>query len=117
LYILLVYFFVFIIENARSKKQKKNCWANIYFNRQCIKQGIVPKYDRIKIPYTSSASKMTQKKVHITRMKENNPPTKTKLNISSQFQGQTYNLISSAKKHTYRNRKPIKQEVNQDHKA
>jgi len=54
-------------KNLRTKVV--NCCANIYFNRQCIKQGIVPKYAHIKIPNTSPASKMTQKKVQITRMK------------------------------------------------
>jgi uncharacterized circularly permuted ATP-grasp superfamily protein len=34
-----------------------NCCANIYFNRQYIKQGIIPKYARTKIPNTSPASK------------------------------------------------------------
>jgi len=55
-------------KNLRTKVV--NCCANIYFNRQCIKQGIVPKYASIKIPNTSPTSKMTQKKVQITRMKE-----------------------------------------------
>ena len=47
-----------------------NCCASIYFNRRCLKQNIVPKYARIKIPNTSPASKTTQKKTQITRMKD-----------------------------------------------
>jgi hypothetical protein len=35
-----------------------------------MKQGIIPKYANIKIPNTSPAAKNTQKKVQLTRMKE-----------------------------------------------
>jgi len=35
---------------------------DIYFNRQCLKQGVIPKNAQMKIPYPSPASKGTQKK-------------------------------------------------------
>jgi hypothetical protein len=45
-----------------------------YFNRRCLQQGIIPKYANIKIPYTSPASTITQKKIRITRVKGEIPP-------------------------------------------
>ena len=50
-------------------KVLKSC-ANVYFNRGCVEQGIIPKYPKIKIPYTSPASTITQKKIQITRVKD-----------------------------------------------
>jgi hypothetical protein len=38
------------------------CCANIYFNRQCLKRGLIPKYANIRIPHTSAAFKVTQRK-------------------------------------------------------
>jgi hypothetical protein len=46
------------------------CCANIYFNRQCLKQDVVPKYANIKIPYTSTACKATHRKAQTVRIKE-----------------------------------------------
>jgi len=43
------------------KAEVQRCCANIYFNRQCLKQGVDPKYAQIKFPYTSPASKITPK--------------------------------------------------------
>jgi hypothetical protein len=54
--------------NIRVKVQ--NCCANIYFNRQCLKQGVIPIYAQIKIPNTSPASKITQNKTQVSRIKE-----------------------------------------------
>ena len=48
----------------------QRCSADIYCNRQCLKQGVVPKYAQIKIPYTSAASEITLKKTQISRLKE-----------------------------------------------
>jgi hypothetical protein len=65
-----------IASQARCINQYKNlrvkvlkCCVNIYFNRQCLKRDITPKYARIKIPYTSPAAKVTQKKTQITRIR------------------------------------------------
>jgi len=30
------------------------CCANIYFNQQCLKLDVIPKYARIKVPYIPS---------------------------------------------------------------
>ena len=46
------------------------CCATIYFNCQCLARGIVPKYADIKVPYTSPAYITTQKKMQITRSKD-----------------------------------------------
>jgi len=55
-------------KNIREKLQR--CCANIYFNQQCLHLGIIPKYARIKIPFTSPASITTQKKSQVLRVKE-----------------------------------------------
>jgi len=47
-------------KNLRAKVQR--CCANIYINRQCLKQSVIPKYAQIKIPHTSPASKVMQNK-------------------------------------------------------
>jgi len=43
------------------------CCANIYFNRQCLIKQVTPIYAKIKIPYTSPATNITQKKVQTIR--------------------------------------------------
>ena len=55
-------------KNLRAKVQR--CCSNIYFNRQCLEQGVIPNYAQIKIPYTSPASMTTQKKIQISRVRE-----------------------------------------------
>ena len=57
-----------IQENLRTKVQ--NCCANICFNQQCLKLGVIPKYAQIKVRYTSPASTTTQKKMQTTRIRE-----------------------------------------------
>jgi hypothetical protein len=42
----------------------------MYFNRQCLKQGLIPKHAEVKIPHTSLASKTAQRKTQTTRIKE-----------------------------------------------
>jgi hypothetical protein len=67
----------FIADQAKGINQFKNvrikllkCCANIYFNRQCQKLGIIPKYAKIKVPHTSAASTVTQIKAQSIRVKE-----------------------------------------------
>jgi len=59
---------IYKYKNLKAKVQR--CCSNIYFNRLCLKQGLIPKYVQIKLPYTSPASIITQKKTQITRLKE-----------------------------------------------
>jgi len=59
---------IHLYKNVRAKVQR--CCANIYFNRQCLKQGVIPKNAQIKIPYTSPTSKVTQKKTKISHINE-----------------------------------------------
>ena len=54
--------------NIRTKVLK--CCTNIYFNQQYLTKKTVPNYANIKIPCTSPATQVTQKKVHIIRIKE-----------------------------------------------
>jgi len=59
---------IYLYKNLKAKVQ--NCCSNIYFNRQCLKLGLIPKYAQIKIPYTSPVSVVTRKKTQTTRLKE-----------------------------------------------
>ena len=59
---------IYTYKNIREKVQR--CCANIYFNQQCLQLGVIPKYARIKIPFTSPASKTTQRKSQVLRVKE-----------------------------------------------
>jgi len=58
----------YLYNNLRTEIQR--CCSNIYFNRRCLKQGLIPEYAQIKIPYTSPASIITQKKTQVSRLKE-----------------------------------------------
>ena len=40
------------------------------FNQQCLIRKVIPNYAKFKIPYTSPASQVTQKKIHIIRTKD-----------------------------------------------
>jgi len=51
---------IYLYKNLRAKVQ--SCCSNIYFYRQCLKQGLILKYAQIKVPYTSPASIITHKK-------------------------------------------------------
>jgi len=44
--------------------------ANIYFNRQCIKQDLSQNHSKIKIPHTSPASRFTKQKTVKLRKKD-----------------------------------------------
>ena len=57
-----------VYKNIRTKIMK--CCANIYFNQQCLKRKIIPKYANLNVPNTSPAAQMTKKKIHITRIKD-----------------------------------------------
>ena len=54
--------------NILSKLYK--CNANIYFNKQCLKNQLTPSYANIKVPHTSPAHKHTQKKLPNIRIKD-----------------------------------------------
>jgi len=67
----------FIASQARSIHQHKNlnikvikCYADIFFNRQCLAKKIVPNYANIKAPITSPASRITKNKIHTIRLKD-----------------------------------------------
>jgi len=59
---------IYLYKNLTAKVQW--CCANIYFNRRCLKQGVIPKYALIEVHYTTPASKITQMKLQISRIKE-----------------------------------------------
>ena len=52
------------------KRKILKCCANIYFNKQCQKHNLTPKYTQIKIPLTSPAAIYTQRKVNKIRIKD-----------------------------------------------
>ena len=41
-----------------------------YFNPQCLIKKEIPQYAKVKIPYTSPATNITQKKIHTIRLKD-----------------------------------------------
>ena len=57
---------IYLYKNLRTKFQR--CCADIYFNQQRLKQGVIPKYAQIKVRYTSPASITTHKKMQISRI-------------------------------------------------
>ena len=51
------------ITHCKNLKRKiLKCCANIYFNKQCQKHNLTPKYTQIKTPLTSPAAIYTQRK-------------------------------------------------------
>jgi len=60
-----------IIHQYENVKRKLfNCNANIYFNRQCHRKGLIPNFSKIKIPISSPATKSTQRKTQNLRIKD-----------------------------------------------
>jgi hypothetical protein len=59
---------MYLFKNTRSKLLK--CCANIYFNRQCLTNKVVPKYANIKFPNTSPSAHVTTKKAQVARIKD-----------------------------------------------
>ena len=45
-------------------------YTNIYFNKQCLTKKFTPNYANVKLPNTSPAAHITQKRVHIMRIKD-----------------------------------------------
>jgi len=67
----------FIASQACTVNQYKNirlkvlkCCANIYFNKQCLIKKITPSYAKLKLPHTSPATIVTQKKAQVMRVKD-----------------------------------------------
>jgi len=46
------------------------CSANIYFNKQCLVQNLIPAYAKVKVAATSPAAKFTTRKTHTLRIKD-----------------------------------------------
>jgi len=57
-----------LYKNLRTKDHR--CCANIYFNQQRLKQGVIPKYAQIKVPCTSPAWITMQTRMQISRIRE-----------------------------------------------
>ena len=56
-----------LYNNLKSKMLK---WcANIYFNKQCLKQGLTPNFAKVKIPRTSPVASFTQHSPHLYPIK------------------------------------------------
>ena len=59
---------IYKYKNLRQKLL--NCNANIYFNKQCLTHKVIPTYAKIRVPYTSPASVITQRKTSTIRIKD-----------------------------------------------
>jgi len=46
------------------------CYANIYFNQQCLAEKVIPNYTKIKIQYTTPATDFTKKILKLHFLKE-----------------------------------------------
>jgi hypothetical protein len=55
-------------KNTKTKLLK--CCANIYFNKKCFKNRIIPKYPQIKLSHTSPALLSTQLKTQTIRIRD-----------------------------------------------
>jgi hypothetical protein len=55
-------------KNTRNKVLK--CCANIYFNKQCLNNKIIPNYANIKLPKSSPSAWNIQKKVREMRIRD-----------------------------------------------
>jgi hypothetical protein len=56
-----------------TKLELLNCNANIYFDRTCLEQNIIPKYTRIKMNWDNiSTVKHTESRVQNTHKEGNN---------------------------------------------
>ena len=51
------------------KRKLLECCANLYFNKQCLKYDLIPKYTKIHVPHTSPAATYTQRKICKIRIK------------------------------------------------
>jgi exonuclease VII large subunit len=52
------------------KRRVLQCCSNIYFNKQCLLHGLTPKYANIRVPRTSAAAMVTQRKSIRLRLKD-----------------------------------------------
>ena len=60
------------IYNYKSLKLKVlNCNANIYFNKQCLNNNIIPTYAKINIKNNSKAATITKEKAQKIRLSKN----------------------------------------------
>jgi hypothetical protein len=59
----------YVLRHQNLKRKPYNCNSNIHFNEKCLRNNIVPKFAKINIPNTSSASKFTQHKASTLRLK------------------------------------------------
>jgi len=67
----------FIASQAKSIHRYKSlrskvliCNANIFFNKECLTKNLTPNYANIRIPTTSAAAQITQRKVSLVRIKD-----------------------------------------------
>jgi len=60
----------YVSQYTNVNRKVMKCCANIYFNRQCLKQTLTPNYSKIKIPNTSPASRFTKQKIVKLRIKD-----------------------------------------------
>jgi hypothetical protein len=59
---------IYAYKNIKTKLSQ--CCANIHFNKQCLSRNIIPSYAKIKVPYTSQAAAITQRKAQTLRVKD-----------------------------------------------
>jgi hypothetical protein len=60
----------FIRKYKDLKRRLYNCNATIYFNKQCLKRQVTPKYANIKVPNISPVYKKNMQKIPTIRIKD-----------------------------------------------
>ena len=60
----------FVHQYKNVKRKLLSCNADIYFNQQCLRKKLTPKFARIKIPNYSPAAKATIVKTQTIRVRE-----------------------------------------------
>ena len=66
------------------KRKILKCCANLYFNKQCLKYDLVPRYTKIHVPHTSPSATYTQRKICKILVKDEIKFLYTKKKISTQ---------------------------------
>ena len=52
-----------LIKSTHLRRKVLKCSADVYFNRQCLKQNLTPDCTKMKVPNTSFAAKFTKNKI------------------------------------------------------
>ena len=61
---------IYINKYKHLKQKLLKCCANIYFNKQCLIHGLIPKFANVRVPNTSPAATFTKRKMVKMRLRD-----------------------------------------------